>query len=81
MNVRTSKSSRTSADLESRGGPSRAKLRSNYIYNLEYLDEHDVSKFNILLEPEGVESRKPVKLMAVLEHLPEIRKLRLITFF
>lgn len=56
----------------------QAKLSANYIYNLTYLEEHDVMKFNLLLEiprPYGY----PARLTVALEYIPENRALRVIT--
>ena len=56
----------------------QTKLNANYIYNLTYLEEHDVMKFNILIEvphPSGY----PARLTAALEYMPGRRALRVIT--
>ena len=58
----------------------RKKIADNYLYNLCYLKEHDISKFNIVLEKK-VSSGDPIRLMVALEYMPEHRKLRLITMF
>src|ERR1039457_1067721 len=58
-----------------------SKLRHNYIYNLRFDEEHDVSLFNIILEVVNPERPSPVKLMAALAYQPERKLLRLITLF
>jgi hypothetical protein len=56
----------------------QSKLSANYIYNLTYLEEHDVAKFNIMLEvPHS--TGYPTRLTAALEYLPEKQVLRVIT--
>lgn len=54
------------------------KLNANYIYNLSYLEEHDVMKFNLQIQvprPIGY----PARLTAALEYIPTKRVLRVIT--
>lgn len=54
------------------------KLNANYIYNLAYLEEHDVMKFNLQIQvprPIGY----PARLTAALEYIPKKRVLRVIT--
>lgn len=56
----------------------QSQLSANYIYNLSYLEEHDVMKFNIMLEvqhPTGY----PTRMTAALEYLPAKKTLRVIT--
>jgi len=59
------------------------KLQANYIYNLVFLTEHNVAKFNIILEiPDPDEGRKdPFRLVGALKYLPEKKELHLITLF
>lgn len=59
----------------------RQKLRSNYVYNMEWVDEptHRLSKFNVLLEFPKKEGEYPERLMVALEYKPEDRTLRLLT--
>ncbi|PMM35401.1 hypothetical protein BCT55_15215 [Vibrio splendidus] len=56
----------------------RSKISDNYIYNLTYLKEHDITKFNILIEKQ-VDNQLPVRMMVSLEYIPSMHKLRLIT--
>lgn len=58
----------------------KAKLRSNYIYNMSYLAEHNVTKFNIVIEIPGKDEH-PFRLMAALEYRPDDKALRLVTFY
>lgn len=67
----------TKAELEA---AIREKLRMNYLYNMEWVDEptHQLSKFNIMLEfprPEGY----PERMVIALEYKPAERVLRLLT--
>lgn len=58
-----------------------AKLESNYIYNLKYLEEHDASLFNLLLELPNDLREDPVRLMASLRYMPRDGILKLVTMF
>lgn len=56
----------------------RGKVSDNYLYNMTYLKNHGVTKFNIIVEKE-VSDGVPIRLMVALEYMPIDRKLRLIT--
>lgn len=56
-----------------------AKIAASYIYRMTYLNEHDVMKFNIIVEVERQDGGYPTRLTAALEYLPELKTLRLIT--
>ncbi len=56
----------------------REKLNANYIYNLAYLEEHDVMKFNLLIEVPR-RGGYPTRLTAALEYMPGKKALRVIT--
>lgn len=56
----------------------KEKVSSSYIYNLVYLEEHDVMKFNIILELEHEEGY-PTRMTAALEYMPNHKSLRVIT--
>ncbi len=58
----------------------RRKLRSNYLYNMEWIDErtHQLSKFNIMLEFPRV-GGFPERLLVSLEYKPAEKVLRLLT--
>lgn len=45
----------------------KEKIEASYIYNLMYLDEHDVIKFNIMLEVPRDDGGHPTRLVAALE--------------
>jgi len=56
----------------------KEKLNANYIYNLAYIEEYDVMKFNLQIQvplPIGY----PARLTAALEYIPNKRVLRVIT--
>lgn len=54
------------------------KLGANYIYNMDFLEEHDVMKFSLMIEIEREEGY-PTRLAAAFEYLPMDRRVRLIT--
>jgi len=56
----------------------KEKINNSYIYNLTYLEEHNVLKFNIMLEFEREEGY-PTRMTAVLEYVPDNKSLRIIT--
>lgn len=57
----------------------KSKIMSNYIYSLTYLAEHDVMKFNVMLEIPRMDGGYPTRLTAVLEYVPKERLVRVIT--
>ncbi len=59
----------------------KSKVEMNYIYNLTYLAEHDVLKFNVMIDIKGKEMDTQVKMVASLEYQPKSKVLRLITLF
>lgn len=60
----------------------REKLRMNYMYNMEWVDEptHRLSKFNIMLEF-PITGGYPERMVVALEYRPTDRVLRLLTVF
>jgi hypothetical protein len=56
----------------------QAKVSRSYIYNLQYLDQHDVMKFNIMLEIDRNVGH-PTRMTAALEYMPDKKTLRVIT--
>ena len=56
----------------------KQKVSNSYIYNLVYLEDHDVMKFNIMLELER-EDGYPTRMTAALEYMPSKNALRVIT--
>ena len=59
----------------------KAKIQDNYIYNLCFNAEHNIMKFNIVLEFPTRRGLPATRLLAALEYQPDRRKLRLITLF
>lgn len=59
----------------------KSKVELNYIYNLTYLAEHDVLKFNVMLDIKTKKIEKNVKIIVSLEYRPKNKVLRLITLF
>ncbi len=57
----------------------RAKVTASYIYNLAYLTEHDVVKFNVMLEIPRPDGGYPTRILAALEYQPTQQNLRVIT--
>jgi len=57
------------------------KLASSYIYNLVYLQEHDVTKFNVILEIPSANNMRPTRLLAALSYHPKSKTLELKTLF
>ena len=45
----------------------RGKISASYIYNFVFLEEHDVAKFNIIIELPSRSSREATRLLAALE--------------
>lgn len=56
----------------------QAKVSGSYVYNLVYLEQHDVMKFNIMLEI-GRSGGYATRMTAALEYMPEKKTLRVIT--
>jgi len=59
----------------------KGKIKMNYIYNLTYIAEHDVLKFNVMIDVRGKKIATQVKMVASLEYQPKSKVLRLITLF
>jgi hypothetical protein len=57
----------------------KSKIISNYIYNLTYMAEHNVMKFNIMLEVPHAGRGYPTKLTAAFEYIPKEKLVRVIT--
>lgn len=58
-----------------------AKISSSYIYNMTYDEQHDISKFNIILEIRPTDGARPLRVLAALEYIPHERSLRLLTLY
>lgn len=57
----------------------KAKLAASYIYNMDYLEEHGVMKFNVMIEVERPDGGYPTRLIAAMKYLPEQKILELLT--
>lgn len=57
----------------------QSKLAANYIYNMEFLEKHDVMKFSLMIEINRDDGGYPTRLAAGFEYLPQDKLLRLIT--
>lgn len=57
------------------------KIMSSYIYNLEFLEDYQVSKFNIIIELPSQSASEPTRLLAAMTYMPEQKILKLITLF
>lgn len=55
------------------------KVAASYIYNLCYLSDHDVVKFNVMLEVPRADGGYPTRILAALEYQPAKKNLRVIT--
>lgn len=56
----------------------QSQIKASYIYNLCFLKEHNVAKFNVKLEVERVDGY-PTRLLASVEYIPIKKVLRVIT--
>ncbi|MBQ0799632.1 MAG: hypothetical protein KBT63_10135 [Porticoccaceae bacterium] len=57
----------------------QSKVSDSYIYNLSYLPDHNVSKFNVMLEIPRPDGGYPTRIVAALEYKPHEKRLRVIT--
>jgi hypothetical protein len=57
----------------------KAKIKLSYIYHLAYLEEHNVIKFNLMIEVPRSDGGYPTRLTAALEYKPNEKALRVIT--
>jgi hypothetical protein len=57
----------------------KSKIAASYIYNLVYLEDHDVVKFNLMLEVARRDGGYPTRLTVALEYTPQQKTLRVIT--
>jgi hypothetical protein len=58
----------------------KSKVTANYIYNM-LVNEHNVMKFNLMLEIERKDGGFPTRLMVGLEYSPNAKVLRVITMY
>ena len=68
-------------DSETLAAAIKEKIQNSYIYNLCFNEEHDIVKFNIVLEISAKQAPAPTRLLAALEYKYEERLLRLITLY
>jgi hypothetical protein len=66
-------------EKESMAALIRAKIAASYIYNLAFLREHNVVKFNLMIEVARNDGGYPTRLVVSLEYRPEEKVLRVIT--
>ena len=59
----------------------KERLRENYIFNMELLEEHNVMKFNTILNLRADDTDALFKMLLSLEYKPSERRVRLITMF
>ena len=59
----------------------RRKLSTNYIYNLRYIQEHNVMTFNIIFEVERPQGGDPTRMLLSLEYKPTDKYLRVVTLY
>lgn len=57
----------------------KEKITASYIYNLAFLEDYNVVKFNVILEAPREDGGHPTRFVAALEYKPENRVLRVIT--
>lgn len=67
--------------LESLAEIIQKKIKQNYIYNLEFLEEYNVMKFNTVIEFTRTDGGYPARLLASFEYIPTEKKIRLLTFY
>ncbi len=68
-------------ERENLEGLIRSKMTANYIYNMTYIEAHDVMKFNIMLEFERDDGGHPARVLASLEYMPTQKTVRVITMY
>ena len=56
------------------------KIEKSYLYNLEYLEEYSVPKFNVLLILDSIAGHKR-KVLVSLKYIVESKQLQLITMY
>jgi hypothetical protein len=59
----------------------KAKISASYIYNLVFLEQYNIVKFNIIIELPPSNGLKPTRLLAGLEYMADQKALALITLF
>lgn len=59
----------------------KRKIAASYIYNMAFLQQHSVIKFNLIVEVPREDGGYPTRLVAALEYHPTDKSLRVITLF
>ena len=59
----------------------KSKIKDNYIYNMDYQEKYNTTKFNIQVEIPASDTGEIVKFLISLEYIPEQKILRLITMY
>jgi len=59
----------------------KEKIISNYIYNMNNSEEHNVMKFNLILEFVSSKSLYPIRLLSVFTYRPIEKEIELITMY
>lgn len=59
----------------------RSKMSENYIYNMSFDAQHNVAKFNVIIELPRHAADGHIRLLASMEYKPEKKQLRLITLY
>ncbi|MFO1033572.1 MAG: hypothetical protein U1E15_05645 [Hyphomicrobiales bacterium] len=59
----------------------RSKISSSYIYNMSYNENHNVAKFNVIVELTNQPETSHMRLLAAMEYKAESKTLRLITLY
>jgi len=57
------------------------RIANNYIYNLTFIQEHDILKFDILMEFKRIDKEQLMKMVLGIEYQHKKKTLRLITMF
>jgi hypothetical protein len=57
------------------------KIENNYIFNLSFTEEHNIIKFNTIIEIENENNKSPFKYLVSLEYIPNKNRLRIITMY
>jgi hypothetical protein len=57
----------------------KTKIAASYIYNMAFLEKHNVTKFNLIVEVPRQDGGYPTRLLAALEYRPTDKTLRVIT--
>lgn len=59
----------------------RSKLRSHYLYNLQYRPGYQFAGFNLLLQFDAIDSGEPIRMTAAFAYECARRAIRLVTMY